>query len=119
MQNHSVPDFPDPSPSGNISISGQPHGNSPAARANDVCEHLLPAGSTGSATGSATASASGAAAPECRGSLPCYTPRQFRVAYGIQPMLDRGIDGRGVTVALPEEAETGPAPTPAATATKT
>ena len=35
--------------------------------------------------------------------------RQFRVAYGIQPLLDRGIDGRGVTVALPEQAETGPA----------
>jgi len=36
-------------------------------------------------------------------------PRQFLLAYGVQPMLDRGIDGRGVTVLLPEEAETGPA----------
>jgi subtilase family serine protease len=114
MQTHGVPDFPDPSPSGNISISGQPHGNSPAARANDACEHLLPAGSTG--TGGATMPAvAGAAATECLGSLPCYTPRQFRVAYGIQPLLDRGVDGRGVTVALPEQAETGPAQTPAVT----
>ena len=52
MQTHGVPGFPDPKPSANIGISGQPHGNSPAARANDACEHLLAAGSTG--TGSAT-----------------------------------------------------------------
>ena len=39
----------------------------------------------------------------------CYAPRQFLAAYGIQPLLDRGITGRGVTVVLPEEAETGPA----------
>ena len=111
MQTHDVPGFPDPNPSGSfgISVSGQPHANSPAARANDACEHLLPAGSTGtgSATAPAAASPPGAAAADCPGSLPCYTPRQLRVAYGIQPLLDRGIDGRGVTVALPEEAESG------------
>ena len=39
----------------------------------------------------------------------CYAPHQFLVAYGIQPLLDRGITGHGVTVVLPEEAETGPA----------
>ncbi len=111
MQTHGVPGFPDPSPSASISISGHPRGNSPVARANDACQHLLPAGSTGtgSATAPATASPAGAAAADCPGSQPCYTPRQFRVAYGIQPLLDRGIDGRGVTVALPEEAESGPA----------
>jgi len=110
--------LPRPQPTwASISISGQPHGNSPAARANDACEHLLHVGSTGtgSATAPATASPPGAAATDCLGSLPCYTPRQLRVAYGIQPLLDRGIDGRGVTVALPEEAETGPAQTPAVT----
>jgi subtilase family serine protease len=117
MRAHGVPDFPDPNPSASISISGRPHGNSPAARANDACEHLLHADSTGTdgATAPATASPPGAAATDCLGSLPCYTPRQLRVAYGIQPLLDRGIDGRGVTVALPEEAETGPAQTPAVT----
>jgi subtilase family serine protease len=31
------------------------------------------------------------------------------VAYGIQPLIDRGTTGHGVTVVLPEEAETGPA----------
>jgi len=30
----------------------------------------------------------------------CYAPRQYRVAYGIQPLLDRGIDGRGETVTV-------------------
>jgi subtilase family serine protease len=30
----------------------------------------------------------------------CYSPQQFRVAYGIQPLLNRGIDGRGETVTV-------------------
>ena len=110
MQSHGVPGFPDPNPSQGFSISGHPNGNSPLARANDGCQHLLPAGSTGTGGAAAPAAASppGAAATDCLGSLPCYTPWQLRVAYGIQPLLDRGIDGRGVTVVLPEEAETGP-----------
>jgi subtilase family serine protease len=110
MQTHGVPGFPDPSPSMNISISGQPPANSPAGRANAACKHLLSGGSTGpaDATGPAASSA-GAEATDCLGAQPaCYTPRQFLAAYGIQPLLDRGIDGRGVTVALPEQAETGP-----------
>jgi subtilase family serine protease len=32
----------------------------------------------------------------------CYTPGAFRGAYGIQPLLSHGIDGTGVTVAVPE-----------------
>jgi len=32
----------------------------------------------------------------------CYAPRQFRVAYGITPLLGRGVDGSGETVVLPE-----------------
>jgi len=113
MQTHGVPNFPDPNPSEGFSISGHPNGNSPLARANDACQHLLPAGSTGTGGAAAPAAASppGAAATDCLGSLPCYTPRQLRAAYGIQPLLDRGIDGRGVTVVLPEEAETGSAAT--------
>ena len=84
MRTHGVPGFPDPHPSGgfSISISGHPHGSSPVARANDACQQLLPAGSTGTggATAPATANPAGAAAADCPGSLPCYTPRQFRVA---------------------------------------
>ena len=29
---------------------------------------------------------------------PCYSPQQIQVAYGIQPLLERGINGRGETV---------------------
>jgi subtilase family serine protease len=32
----------------------------------------------------------------------CYAPGQFRVAYGVEPLLEHGIDGRGETVAVPE-----------------
>jgi len=102
MRTHGVPGFPNPSPSGGFSISGHPVGNSPAARANDTCQHLLHAGGTG------TASAHGVVPSDCLTVSQCYARRQFLVAYGIQPLLDRGIDGRGVTVVLPEEAETGP-----------
>ena len=35
----------------------------------------------------------------------CYTPRAFRTAYGISPLLERGIDGRGQTVMIPEIAQ--------------
>jgi subtilase family serine protease len=43
--------------------------------------------------------------PNCVSQTTCYTPRQFEVAYGVQPLLQRGIDGRGETVVLPELAE--------------
>lgn len=41
----------------------------------------------------------------CTPSTECYTPQQFEVAYGVEPLLRRGIDGRGETVVLPELAE--------------
>jgi subtilase family serine protease len=41
----------------------------------------------------------------------CYAPHLFRVAYGIQPLLDNGIDGRGETVTI-----LAPAPSPSAPA---
>jgi subtilase family serine protease len=44
-------------------------------------------------------------AANCVSQTTCYTPRQFEVAYGVQPLLQRGIDGRGQTVVLPELAE--------------
>jgi subtilase family serine protease len=105
MRAHGMTKFPNPRPSGSFHFVGQlnGHSNSPAARANDACLHLLPSGSA-TAPGSA-----GAVTADCLTASRCYATRQFRVAYGIQPLLDRGIDGRGVTVVLPEEAETGPA----------
>ena len=35
----------------------------------------------------------------------CYTPRVFRTAYGISPLMERGIDGGGQTVVIPEKAQ--------------
>jgi subtilase family serine protease len=34
--------------------------------------------------------------------IPCYTPAQYQTAYGVAPLLRRGIDGRGETVVMPE-----------------
>jgi subtilase family serine protease len=65
---------------------------------------VLVAGCTGGsghpapATARATASALSAASDCFLPPAACYTPSQFRVAYGIQPLLDRGIDGQGETV---------------------
>src|SRR6516165_623138 len=42
---------------------------------------------------------------DCVSMATCYTPRQLEVAYGVRPLLQRGIDGRGETVVLPELAE--------------
>jgi subtilase family serine protease len=42
---------------------------------------------------------------DCESVTTCYTPQQLEVAYGVQPLLQRGIDGRGETVVLPELAE--------------
>ena len=53
---------------------------------------------------------SGVAVRNCLKELACYAPKQFRVAYGIAPLLDRGIDGRGETVVLLEQEETQAAP---------
>jgi subtilase family serine protease len=38
----------------------------------------------------------------------CYTPQQLQVAYGVKPLLDRGINGRGQTIVLPELAQSAP-----------
>jgi subtilase family serine protease len=70
---------------------------------------VLVAGCTGSpsparpaATGTSETATSAAAASGCGSppSVSCYTPYQFMVAYGIQPLLDKGTDGRGETVTI-------------------
>jgi subtilase family serine protease len=45
----------------------------------------------------------------------CYAPRQFQVAYGIQPLLATGVDGRGQTVVLVEPLAATPASPPTVT----
>jgi subtilase family serine protease len=76
------------------------------------------AGCTGSSgtTAHGAAAASGAATPadvvsDCL--IPpasCYAPQVFQVVYGIQPLLDRGIDGRGETVTVLEPGLSSAAP---------
>ena len=101
MQTHGVPKFPNPTESSSFHISGHLNGKvtGPMARALGACQHLLDR----SATAPATVSPPGAVSADCLASRPpCYGPRQLRVAYGIQPLLNRGISGRGQTVVLPE-----------------
>ncbi len=42
---------------------------------------------------------------DCESIRTCYSPQQLEAAYGVDPLLRRGIDGRGETVVLPELAE--------------
>lgn len=108
MQGHGLTNFPNPKPGANFTIHG-PVGkpNSPAGRANAACRHLLSV--TGTGAGGATAPAAPIPPADCLTASQCYGPRQFLVAYGIQPLIAGGITGHGVTVVLPEEAEAGPA----------
>src|SRR5579864_5942297 len=57
------------------------------------------------ATASALPSAAHRTTADCSSLTTCYTPRIFEAAYGIRLLLQRGIDGRGETVVLPELAE--------------
>jgi subtilase family serine protease len=69
---------------------------------------LVAACGSGPEPGGATATPSAApvgATGDCDSVTTCYSPHQLQVAYGIKPLLDRGIDGRGQTVVLPELAE--------------
>ena len=68
---------------------------------------------TGSTAAPAAAGASVATAPlNCAPpgvkAPPCYSPQAYQVAYGVAPLLSRGIDGSGVTVVLPELASSPP-----------
>jgi subtilase family serine protease len=45
------------------------------------------------------------ATADCASLATCFTPSDIRAAYGIAPLLARGIDGLGETVVLPELAE--------------
>jgi len=76
-----------------------------------VGANLQPAGATRAAPRGAPAGHEAVTTPadgplDCDSVASCYTPKQIEVAYGIRPLLARGIDGRGVTVVLPELAET-------------
>jgi subtilase family serine protease len=76
---------------------------------------LVVAACLGGAPAAGSAAASTAAMPgpglfaqvpgDCDSVTTCFTPQQIEVAYGIWPLLYRGIQGNGQTVVLPEPAE--------------
>ena len=74
-----------------------------------VCLAAYPAAA---ATGDTAASAGSAplncAPPDVKQIL-CYSPRAYEVAYGVAPLLSRGINGGGETVLMPELASGPPA----------
>lgn len=39
---------------------------------------------------------------------PCYSPQAYEIAYGVAPLLRRGINGTGETVVVPELASSSP-----------
>ena len=64
-----------------------------------------PGGPTAAASASSGPSAGSSA--DCGSLTTCYTPHEIQVAYGVLPLLDRGTNGHGETVVLPELAEPG------------
>jgi subtilase family serine protease len=64
---------------------------------------LVTACGGGSARTSTTAT-KGVAAVDCLTASQCYAPRQLETAYGVEPLLEHGIDGRSQTVVLVEDA---------------
>ncbi len=98
MRSHGVRTFPDPGGNGELPkrevVGARKDGPTRFDSANSACRHV----------GTAQAPLTSGTA-DCTSTTRCYTPRQLEVAYGVQPLLRRGIDGRGETVVLPELAE--------------
>ena len=96
-----------------------PFGPPASTRANVLTSRRVPFAAGIALTGilaaaSLPSSTAGAVAPraqanggtaDCASVTTCYTPQQLQVAYGVAPLLARGIDGRGETVVLPELAD--------------
>jgi subtilase family serine protease len=90
---------------------------------------VLAAGCGGGPGSTATTVPAGSAPPAAASGCllhpgSCYAPHLFRIAYSIQPLLDKGIDGRGETVTIlapapptsaPASPPPGSSPPPAAT----
>jgi subtilase family serine protease len=83
------------------------------ATASSVTRTVAPGGHGGTGAPE-TPGGTGGTGPtgDCNSVRTCYTPRQLQVAYGVRPLLEHGIDGRGETVVLPELAESQQSPPP-------
>ena len=108
------------------------HGIHPARLTRSWRAHLLAAAlllsvvSVAGCTGSSATTARGTATPRGTATLAgvvsdclippvsCYAPHLFQVEYGIQSLLDRGIDGRGETVTVLAPAPSPSTPSPSA-----
>ena len=85
------------------------------------CTAISGATAHGTATAASTAAPAGVVSDCLPAPASCYAPALFRVEYGIQPLLDQGIHGRGETVTVvavaPSFGATAPiVPPPGATA---
>jgi subtilase family serine protease len=106
----------------------RPYGAGPPRRWRWIAAVSLAACLTGACTSTATtrgtAAATSAAAVPVTASAPsasaatvtvdcgppgapkqCYSPQAYQLAYGVAPLLSRGIDGSGETVVMPELAQ--------------
>jgi subtilase family serine protease len=105
MRSHGVPNFPDPPPIGSRATKPTPQqlgvSDSQFQAAASACNHLPGSQAFASTGGAPTVRESGG----CDSVTTCYTPRQLEAAYGVLPLLEHGINGRGETVVLPELAE--------------
>ena len=82
---------------------------SAAATAGPAVSGPASASVSAAAARSASAAASRSAPLNCAPPnvklIPCFSPRAYELAYGVAPLLSRGIDGHGVTVAIPALAQ--------------
>ncbi|HET9966583.1 MAG TPA: S8 family serine peptidase, partial [Streptosporangiaceae bacterium] len=82
---------------------------SAAATAGPAMSGSVSASGSAAAAATRSASASGSAPLNCAPPgvklIPCFSPRAYEVAYGVAPLLSRGIDGHGVTVVIPALAQ--------------
>jgi hypothetical protein len=102
MRAHGIADMPDPGPQDKTLLRKHPDLNpdNPEFKAAvRSCQPGTEVGSPSTSPGTTTATA------DCDALTACYSASQFQEAYGIRPLLKRGIDGRGITVVLPELAE--------------
>jgi subtilase family serine protease len=68
------------------------------------------AGTAAPASAAAVGSTAASGTGDCDSITSCFTPAQLRAAYGIQPLTEHGINGRGETVVIPAIAESQPNP---------
>src|SRR5689334_24322874 len=82
-----------------------PAGSGPASGTAAAAASAVAARSAAARSAAASGSAPLNCAPPDVKLIPCFSPRAYEVAYGVAPLLSRGIDGHGVTVAIPALAQ--------------